>query len=548
MLKYALQIILFSILAIAKNAMSEPILHPSKSANCKELKGLKFDPKSTNNWNGWGNGLTQSRHQNFDQAQINIANISELKLKWVFGFPGAEKQESQPTVFGGIIFTGGGKNKIYAVDSLSGCVVWERSVVSRVRSTIQVGIINDMHILYFGDVSGVSYALSASDGKLLWQKKIDSHPAAQLTGSAVFYDGVVYFPVASWEEASAINSSYPCCTFRGSVVAQNGLTGEILWKSYTIPNEPQKSNKNYKGVQNFGPSGAAIWSSPVIDIKNNALYVTTGNNYSYPSDDNSDSFIAFDLKNGKLLWKKQITSNDATNMSCYEADSSNCPSKASPDHDFSSSPILVTTENRRLLISGQKSGIVTALDPDDNGKILWQKKVAKGGSLGGIQWGSAVSKNLVLVPISDLKTAPVSASTPGAQKGELGWFKFSKSNGGLVALDILTGEIKWSAKTENCDFEGCSTSNSAAVTALDDLVFSGSVDGHLRAYDLSNGSKLWDVDTKINMDGLNGFKAFGGSLDGPGVTVANGMLFVKSGYRMFGGIPGNALLAFSISP
>jgi len=548
MFKFILKIISFFLLLAMNYAFAEPISPPPTSVNCKEVKGLKFDPNVTSNWNGWGNGLTQARHQNFDQAQINIANISKLKLKWVFGFPGMEKQESQATVFGGIIFTGGGKNKIYAIDALSGCVVWEKSVGARVRSTIQVGTINNNHILYFGDVSGMSYALSALDGKVLWQKKIDNHPAAQLTGSAVYHDGVVYFPVASWEEASAINSSYACCTFRGSVVAQNGLTGEILWKSYTIPFEPQKSNKNYKGVQNFGPSGAAIWSAPVIDVKRNALYVTTGNNYSYPSDDNSDSFMAFDLKTGNLLWKKQITSNDATNMSCYEADSSNCPSKAAPDHDFSSSPILVGSENKRLLISGQKSGVVTALDPDDNGKILWQKKVAKGGSLGGIQWGSAVSKNLLLVPISDLKIAPVSASTPGAQKGELGWFKFSKSSGGLVALDIQTGEIKWSAKTENCDFEGCSLSNSAAVTALDDLVFSGSVDGHLRAYDLSNGSKLWDVDTKISMEGLNGFKAFGGSLDGPGVTVSNGMVFVKSGYRMFGGVPGNAMMAFSITP
>lgn len=520
---------------------------PTSNAKCTDFKNLKFDPSVSTNWNGWGNDLNQSRYQNFNNSRIDTNNISALKLKWAFGFSGTEKMDSQPTIFGGILFTSAGKNKIYAIDAKTGCQIWEKNVNSRVRSTIQVGKVNQQYYLFFGDMSGTSYALSATDGKLIWEKRIDTHVAAQITGSSIFHDGVIYFPIASGEEGWAIPSSYRCCTFRGSIVAQNATNGEILWKSYTIANEPQKTNLNSKGVQNYGPSGAAIWSSPVIDSVNNAMYVTTGNNYSSPSTDSSDAFIAFDLKTGSILWKKQITANDNTNMSCYESDSSNCPSKSAPDHDFSSSPILVNHEKKRLLIAGQKSGVVTAVDPDDGGKIIWQNKIAKGGSLGGIQWGSAYSQNTLFVAVSDLQTVYVNSSTPGAQKGVVGYYKFSKNSGsGLVALDILTGKIKWNSKTEYCNFDGCSSSNSAAVTALDDLIFSGSLDGHLRAYEISTGKKVWDIDSKINFDGVNGNKAFGGSIDGPGVTVSDGMVFVNSGYRMFGGVPGNALLAFSV--
>ena len=545
--KFIFKILVYIFISNYSSVFSQVLGAPAISIKCSDLKNLKFEPTTTSNWNGWGNDLNQSRYQNFNNSRISIQNVASLKLKWVYGFPGTEKMDSQPTIFGGLVFTSAGKNKIYALDAKTGCIVWERSVNSRVRSTVQVGKVNEQYYLFFGDMAGTSYALSAVDGKIIWQKKIESHVAAQITGSSIFYDGIIYFPVASGEEGWAIPSSYQCCTFRGSIVAQNAANGDVLWKSYTIPVEPQKTSKNAKGVQNYGPSGAAIWSSPVIDPIKNVLYATTGNNYSSPANDSSDAFIAFDLKTGTILWKKQITSNDSTNMSCYENDSANCPSKSAPDHDFSSSPILVTLENRRLLVAGQKSGVVTAIDPDDNGKIIWQNKISRGGSLGGIQWGSAFSQNTLFVPVSDLQTVYVTSSTPGAQKGIVGWYKFSKNSGsGLVALDVLTGKIKWNSKSESCNFDGCSSSNSAAVTALDDVIFSGSVDGRLRAYEISNGKKIWDIDTKINFDKSNGTKAYGGSLDGPGVTVSDGMVFVNSGYRMFGGVPGNALLAFSI--
>jgi polyvinyl alcohol dehydrogenase (cytochrome) len=120
--------------------------------------------------------------------------------------------------------------------------------------------------------------------------------------------------------------------------------------------------------------------------------------------------------------------------------------------------------------------------------------------------------------------------------------------GGLFALRLHTGEQVWSAKPASAcgDRKGCSPAQSQAVTAIPGVVFSGSLDGHLRAYSTATGESLWDVDTVRDYTTLNGQMAHGGSLDGPGPVVADGMLYVNSGYAQFGGTPGNVLLAFSV--
>jgi polyvinyl alcohol dehydrogenase (cytochrome) len=84
------------------------------------------------------------------------------------------------------------------------------------------------------------------------------------------------------------------------------------------------------------------------------------------------------------------------------------------------------------------------------------------------------------------------------------------------------------------------------VTLIPGVVFSGSLDGHLRAYATGDGRIVWDVDTAMEYQAVNRVKAKGGSLDGPGPVVVGGTLYVNSGYGMFGEMPGNVLLAFSV--
>ena len=172
--------------------------------------------------------------------------------------------------------------------------------------------------------------------------------------------------------------------------------------------EPRPTTKNTIGTQLWGPSGAPIWSSPAIDVRRNAVYVTTGNNYSGPATDTSDAFVAFDLDSGKILWSRQMTAADDWNTACRLPDKTNCTNNDAPDFDFASPPILVTLPNgRRALVAGQKSGVVHAVDPDREGKILWQERVGKGGINGGVQWGSAADGSNVYVALSELVRIPV---------------------------------------------------------------------------------------------------------------------------------------------
>jgi polyvinyl alcohol dehydrogenase (cytochrome) len=333
--------------------------------------------------------------------------------------------------------------------------------------------------------------------------------------------------------------TYECCKFRGSVVALDATTGKQVWKTYMIEGLPQPTKKNAVGAQLYGPSGAPVWATPAIDPVKRALYVTTGNNYSDPGSPMSDAFVALDLESGKILWHQQMTANDAYTAACRLPDKTNCAESNGPDWDFGASPILTTTSTgKRLLLAGQKSGIVHALDPDNDGAIVWQTRVGKGGTMGGVQWGSATDGTNIYVANSDIGRIMLTYSnTTDADP---------KQGGGMFALRLSDGERVWYQPPAVCARPRCSPAQSAAVSAIPGVAFSGSVDGHMRAYSTADGKILWDVDTIDVYEGVNGVLGRGGSIDGPGPTVANGIVYVNSGYPTAGGTPGNVLLAFSV--
>jgi polyvinyl alcohol dehydrogenase (cytochrome) len=281
----------------------------------------------------------------------------------------------------------------------------------------------------------------------------------------------------------------------------------------------------------IGPAGAAIWSSPTVDVERKAIYVATGNGYSDPPTRYTDAILAFDIETGSLRWAQQMTEKDRWNFSCINPNKASCPEGAGEDLDFGSSPILRTLPGgRSLLIIGQKSGIVHALDPDEKGKIVWQVRLGHGGALGGIEWGAAADDSAVYVPLSDF----------AGRKPEQG--------GGLFALRIATGEKLWYApppKPACLGRPGCSAAQMAPPTAIPEVVFSGSMDGHLRAHSAADGKLLWDFDTLQEFPTVNGVKARGGSLNATGPTIAGGMVYVNSGYGALGGMAGNVLLAFA---
>jgi polyvinyl alcohol dehydrogenase (cytochrome) len=329
-------------------------------------------------------------------------------------------------------------------------------------------------------------------------------------------------------------------------------TGKLLWKSYTIAQQPQPTGMNSAGVQMIGPSGAAVWSAPTFDAVKRMVYVTTGDNYSDPPTDTSDAILAFNADTGELAWSRQMTKEDAYNLACVSRGEANCPLANGPDYDFGSSAVLVDLPgSKRALIAAQKSGVVTAVDPDRRGEIIWQKKVGRGGKLGGLQWGVATDQSNVYAAVSDERIEIVAPGVSGARispvNPKIAFLLDNEVGGGLHALNIATGKEIWQTPNPGCkDVPGCSPAQSAAVTAIPGIVFSGGLDGHLRAYSAKDGHIVWDVDTKTEYQTVNGLTAHGGSIDGPGAVVVGSMLYVSSGYGYLGSTPGNVLLAFSV--
>ena len=280
--------------------------------------------------------------------------------------------------------------------------------------------------------------------------------------------------MASGEEASGAVPTYECCKFRGSILALDAATGKQVWKTYTITETPQPTKKNAVGTQLYGPSGAPVWATPAVDPAKNALYVTTGNNYSDPGSAMSDSFLAMDLDTGRILWHRQMTANDAYTAACRLPDKTNCADSNGPDWDFGASPMLVTLAGgRRLLLAGQKSGIVHALDPDKNGEVVWQTRVGRGGTMGGVQWGTATDGTNIYVANSDIGRIMLTYSNVTDAD--------PKQGGGMFALRLTDGERVWYQPPANCGTRPrCSPAQSAAVTAIPGVAFLDRWTAHAR--------------------------------------------------------------------
>jgi polyvinyl alcohol dehydrogenase (cytochrome) len=482
-------------------------------------------------WEGWGNGVENHRFSKDD------LDPSKLTLKWVFGFPGAAISFAQPSVAGGRIFTGSASRKVYSLDAKSGCIYWIFEPQANVRAAITVA---GPHTAYFADQRANVYSVDARNGELLWKTHVDDHPSAHVTGAPQRWRDLLYIPISSGEDGPSLNPKYECCTGRGGVVALDVKTGRIMWKTYSITESPHPTLKNKIGTQMWGPSGASIWSAPTIDPNRNLLYVGTGDNHSAPETKTSDAILALDLDTGNIIWSRQLTEHDMFNIACVAVDRSNCPLPGGPDLDIGASPIIVGN----TLIAGQKSAVVHALDLDNKGEIKWQTRIGRGGPLGGIQWGMATDGRNVYVALSDVAFAEGTGVFGAGKRFEAD----SKTGGGLFALSIATGRKIWSAAPPDCGSrKNCSPAQSAAITATATAVYSGSVDGHIRAYSTRDGRVLWDYDTAREFPAVNGVPAKGGSMDGPGPVVVNGMVYVPSGYGNWGGNAGNVLLAFGVN-
>jgi polyvinyl alcohol dehydrogenase (cytochrome) len=467
-------------------------------------------------WNGWSPETSNAR---FHRAPgLSAADVPKLTLKWAFGFPGVSSVYGQPTIAGGRVFVGVDTGYVYALDASTGCVHWSFLAETGVRNAVSIGSAAGRLTAYFGDIRANVYAVDASTGELLWKVNADPHPLAVVTGSPTLYEGRLYVPVSSREEAAGGSLNYPCCTFRGSIVALDAATGRQIWKTYAIPDPPKPSRRNSKGTQLWTGAGAAIWHAPTIDPRNGAIYVATGDAYTEPAHKNTDAVMAIHMDTGQVLWSVQDYENDAWLVACAQDPTENCPKELGPDFDFGAAPILQTLPGgRRVLLAGQKSGQVFAHDPDQNGRLLWTAALVDKIGESEILFGGAADDRYAY---------------------------FGLDNGSLGALDSATGRRKWFLPPRP---PGPRRGITAALTAIPGVVFAGSQDGTVRAHAADDGRLLWSFNTLQDFATVNRVPARGGSMGAPGPTAAGGMLFVGSGYVGLGnGSPGNVLLAFGL--
>lgn len=542
---------------------------------------------------------TANRAQTAEDTGLTHGQMKDLEVAWVVAFPQTPTMRSQPVIVGDTIFIAAtDAGRLYALDTNTGCVKWHYVSDMTLRSSLTFAEATDHSpaAIIMGDAAGFVHAVNAKTGRKLWVSNARLNEYNRITGAPVVHDGKVITPVSAIEVNYAGTDDYECCKGQGAVIAFDLATGEKLWTGTTME-EAKPTRLGRTGTQQWGPSGAIIWSTPIIDAKRNVAYAGTGENVSWPATETSDAIIAYDLDSGAKRWVFQATKADIWNYACGRR-GANCdwPGEYhSPDHDFGATSMLIKRQDgSELVVAGQKSGVVWALNPD-NGALVWSNRIGRGSANGGAHWGMAFDGTRIFAPMND----PNRPATPGENPA---W------GPGIHALNAMTGEIEWSYKPNQRDCGAempaaaaytpapewrmqavaapmlpvprvaptpprptappaatapgatpaaapaappprptgvCRLGMSPAPLVVDGAVVTGTTQGMLRIFDGKTGAILFEYMTNRDFPNtVNGIEGHGGGLDSAPYIAGDGTLFVQSGYARFGEPPGNVLIAF----
>jgi polyvinyl alcohol dehydrogenase (cytochrome) len=484
---------------------------------------------------GWGIDAHNTRYQ--PNSRLTSENVTQLTLKWTYGLA-SDTPRSYPLITDDTIYVGDGGRGLVALDRETGCERWVFDHKGEFSTAVVPTEIAGRPALVFNDRTQGVYAVDAFNGTLIWHSEVEEDPLPWYSGSPLIAGSRVYVPLSSFEVALALNPLYGCCTTSGGMAAFDLTTGAKLWYLPTISEPPKQTGRHWGFVQKYGPSGATVWGAPSYHALSDTLFFGTGQNYSHPTTDTSDAIFAVNAADGTVRWVQQFTANDAYTAACNNKawNHPNCPDPTGPDVDFGAATMLVKTpEGKALLIAGQKSADVHAMDPA-TGEVIWSTKLGRGGIIGGVHWGLAMNEHLgiVFTPISD--------------KGIAGFPSPGEPAPGLYALDVASGRQIWHHDAPSrCAQTECVYGLSAAPIATQDLVFIGSMDGYLRALSAKTGEQLWEFDAWQNFNAVNEVKTVGGAFDTHGPIVADDMLVISSGYSYVGQQRGgNALLVFQL--
>ncbi|MET0568417.1 MAG: PQQ-binding-like beta-propeller repeat protein [Hyphomicrobiaceae bacterium] len=497
-------------------------------------------------------GFDLNNSRRLDPAKVGLAgkDLTGLELAWSIAFPQAITMRSQAAIVGNSLFVpvGESNNRLFAfdiADPAKPCIQWVYEGDRTLRTSAGFGTRQDgKKVVMVGDMGGYVHMIDASNGKELWAQHMGLFPGSVSTGTPVLVGDKVIAPSSQYEIMLAAQDSYECCKIHGGVVALDAKTGKRVWEGHTMEQaKPLKDRGD--GTMIWGPSGAPVWNSPSIDLKRNRLYVGTGEANSAPAHTNTNAIMAFDLKDGSIKWTHQATANDVFNVGCgLRGGPKNCAKEGETvfrDVDFGASTIIAKAPNGRdLVLAGQKSGTVWAMDPD-TGAVVWRRDIGTGGANGGIHWGIAVDDTHVYAPISyPGRSIPGQEVPPDLKPG-------------LYAVNLNDGTIDWKFEAaadctpERRKFVPRCTSLfglSGAPTVIGDHIITGGLDGRVYMVERKTGKLVWQYDTAREFTTLNGVKGNGGSVDNASIVAANGLVFVNSGYGLFGQGAGNVLLAF----
>ena len=486
-------------------------------------------------WNGWGNGLANTRFQSAQAAGLSADQVPHLKLKWAFGLPAGGDTSGEPSVFGGRVFFGDYNSFAYSLDASTGCVYWSFRADAQIRTagSSRPSRAKAAPATPFSSATKkpISMPSTRAPARCFGNATLSS-ACSRTSLPRQFFTRAGFVGLAGSGEIVSSDPHYPCCTYRGSLTALDANTGAVIWKTYTIPDKPKPTKKNALGTQLWAPAGASIWSAPTIDPKLNAIYVGTGNGFTEPAAKTSDSIMALDLKTGKVLWSYQALANDASPGDCVGPGpkDAHCPAKLAP---------IGTLETRRFC---RRSRTASA----SSSARIRAAKLSRSIPIGA-------------VPFSGPPIFPLAATRPRLSKCKL--------CGAALRTRTTFTTIRRPAPWRRCASRTekfCGTFQSprlpripapaidrgtrfeAAVTVMPGVVFAGGWDGVLHALSTADGHEFGEFDTAREFTSVNRVAAKGGSLGAPGPVIAAGMLFVGSGYVGTGnGMPGNVLLALA---
>ena len=501
----------------------------------------------------FGFDARNSRNLTARQAGLTRAKLGKLDLAWSLAFPEVTQMRAQPAVVGNNLFLpvaeAGALYALDVTDPAKPCVQWTyRTTGAPLRTGAAYGVLADGRaVLAFAGQDAMLHLVDARTGQGLWTKDLAIYRYSLVTGVPRILKDRIVVPISQYEISVGADNKTLCCTNHGMIVSLDPKTGAQQWRYDTMP-DAQALRDRGDGQMLWGPSGAPVWNSPVVDEKRGLIYFGTGESNSPPAHRNTDALIAVRLKDGTEAWSYQATANDIFNSGCGakpRPDQLNCVrDTVYRDVDFGASTILgKLSDGRELVFAGQKSGTAWAMDPD-TGKVVWRRDLGTGSALGGVHWGIALDGDTLYVPISQVgRPIPGQTPEPDLQPG-------------LYALDARTGKVLWAyharpectpareARAPRCARQ---FGFSGAPTVIDGAVVQGSLDGRLYVIDGKTGRELWRYDTLRDFQALNG-AGKGGSIDNATIVAVGGTLYVGSGYGLFGQAPGNMWLAFRPKP